>query len=216
MVHYVVQFKVRFLKHCSFPLYMYPLERIKGIILPNGYEPSEGNLRIKSLEGRTRIDFKPENRRFSDYDGIIYGLLSRYLIEHQTSNVLDIGGGYKSTAVQEMMEQFPYLTAINIDLFAENTKFSRQGNANSLPVKDLSIDAVVSVHCVSRFLISLRPEGETMVKEMARVLKPDGLAFVWPGFDLTPISKDFEAATQLYGKNTYGLVYRKTHAPYQS
>ena len=86
-------------------------------------------------------------------------------MEHQTLNVLDIGGGYKSTAAREMMERFPGLNAVNVDLFAENTQFSRQGNANSLPVKDSSIDAVISVNCVSRFLVSLKPEGETMLRK---------------------------------------------------
>ena len=45
---------------------MYPLERLEGIRLPEGYEPLEDMLRIKSPGGRTRIDFKPENRSFSD------------------------------------------------------------------------------------------------------------------------------------------------------
>lgn len=188
---------------------MYPLERLKGLELPRGYEPSEGNLRVKSRGGRAQIDFLPENKRFSDYNIIFYGILSKHFEAHPHLSVLDIGGGYQSLAVLEMMAQFPYLAAINVDLFAENTQFSRQGNAANLPIESASIDVVVSVNCASRFLISLPPEGKIMAGEVARVLKHDGLVFLFPSFDLRPVSSELEAVIQLYDKNTYASVHRK-------
>lgn len=193
---------------------MYPLKRLEGIKLPVGYEPSEHNLLIKYGK-RIRIGFLPDNHGFSGYDGIFYGLLSRYLAHNPASRVLDIGGGYDSIAVKQMTEQFPYATAVNIDLFAENTSISKQGNASSLPIEDSSIDVVVSVHCVSRFLISWPSEGHIMVKETERVLKHDGIIFLSPGFDLSSLSKELKPVTQLYGKNTWGTVHRKTCMHYQ-
>jgi ubiquinone/menaquinone biosynthesis C-methylase UbiE len=194
---------------------MYPLERLGQIKLPEGYEASLDNLKVIGDTG-IRTDFLPDNHPFSHYDEIFHGLLSAYLQKHPYSKFLDVGGGFESVAVQGLMAEFPDVTAVNVDLFAENTEYSRQGNADSLPIDDSSIDLVVSVNCVSRFLMSFHFQGRTMVEEIVRVLKPGGLSFVSPGFDLTPLSSGLEAVTQLYGQNPYSGVYRKVGTPLTS
>ncbi|MEK6949504.1 MAG: methyltransferase domain-containing protein [Nanoarchaeota archaeon] len=185
-----------------------------NVELPKGYSLVNGSIRIgKSDGGASETDIYPNNHDFAFYDKQFYGILSKYLRDHEDIALLDIGGGGLSLSVQQIMQKFPNAKAINIDLLAGDGPFSIHGNAAELLADEKSIDAVISVSSVAYLLIPKSPEAEKIVEGMVRVLKPSGYVFISPGVDLTIWSSGLEAVTSMYGKNTYGKVYTRINNP---
>jgi SAM-dependent methyltransferase len=177
--------------------------------LPAGYELHNNYLRVKNKDGRIRLELELISRSFERYDQFFQGLLSKIFSEEKKLNVLDIGGGYDSLAVQEINNLYPKINASNIDPFAENSKYSIGGFAESLPFSESSLDIVISVNCIFHFLASKEDRGPKMVEEVNRVLKPQGMFFLFPGYDINQVNNRLEQVVQLYNMNTFGKVYMK-------
>jgi SAM-dependent methyltransferase len=177
--------------------------------LPEDYELYGNHLRIRNKEGKIRVELELISRSFQKYDQFFQGLLSKIFSESIDLRVLDIGGGNKSSAVNDINLFYPENNAINIDPFAEDTDYSRIGFAESLPFPNSSFDIVISVNCLFHFLPSMQDKGSKMIEEAARVLKPDGMIFLFPGYDLNQVNTNLEQVIQLYNTNTFGKVYLK-------
>jgi SAM-dependent methyltransferase len=184
-------------------------QKINSENLPEGYELHNNCLRVKNRDGRIKLELELISRSFEKYDQFFQGLLSKILSEDKKLNVLDIGGGYDSLAIQEINNFYPKINASNIDPFAENSKYSIKGFAESLPFSKSSLDIIISVNCIFHFLASKEDRGPKMVEEVERVLKPQGMFFLFPGYDLNQVNNDLEQVVQLYNTNTFGKVYMK-------
>jgi glycosyltransferase involved in cell wall biosynthesis/ubiquinone/menaquinone biosynthesis C-methylase UbiE len=113
--------------------------------------------------------------------GIEHEHLHRYLFALQLckgKDVLDVasGEGYGSALLAQVAR-----TVVGIDIDAQSVRFANQtyiyhnlsyksGSATQIPIMDASMDVIVSFETIEHFA-----EHEDFLREIKRVLKPDGL-----------------------------------------
>jgi SAM-dependent methyltransferase len=166
------------------------------IRLPSGYGiyEEQGN----EMLGRARKEeFNIKNRSFLTVDKYfsqeISGTISEFLGKYPNRKiqVLDLAGGMESQAVKDIVRIKEYgdrVKALNVD-FAQNVEKGKgahrvQGDAANIPLADSSVDIVYSRQFLPfiRNLNLVNREHVLQVKkvlsEVARVLKPGGIAFI--------------------------------------
>lgn len=161
-------------------------------LLPGGYRFF--NLEGCGMMGNKGEDFAVVNRSFFDIDKYfsqeISKTINKLLNERLDKKilVLDLAGGTESRAVRDIENRKEFgnrVRAINID-FAQNIKKGVgarriQGNATNIPLADSSIDIVYSrqfLPFVERFGRKHSSQVKRVLSEVARVLKPGGIAFL--------------------------------------
>lgn len=126
------------------------------------------------------------NRDFDEVDGILDFLPSRAISERIAQgkipvSVLDVGGGWKSKATSQLARRFGVdVSVTNLDiLFPRGVTFGRVkavlGDASSMPVASESQDVVYSTYVFTYFS---EARSRAALSEIARVLKPGGVAFI--------------------------------------
>jgi ubiquinone/menaquinone biosynthesis C-methylase UbiE len=176
------------------------------ILLPSGYRISDEE-GFKMMENR-KEQFEIINRSFFDIDkyfsqGIsntINKLLNKY--PNGQIQVLDLAGGIESQAVKDIEKEKKFenrVRALNIDI-AQNIEKGKgaprvQGDATNIPLADSSIDIVYS-HQLLPFMERFHSEHSSQVKnvlsEVARVLKPGGVAFLDDEEELSGAKSDIK------------------------
>lgn len=96
-----------------------------------------------------------------------------YLMQNQEATVIDLAGGYKSSAAAEIAAWFPGTRVFNIDLMATGRPGVR-ADASQLPVQDSCIDLVI---CMQFLMHAQEKDLSLIVSEVERVLKPGGYFF---------------------------------------
>jgi len=162
------------------------------VLLPGGYRlfDQEGYKMI----GNRKEEFEVKNRSFYDIDGYFSQEISNSINELLNKHpgvqirVLDLAGGTESQAVKDIEKEKEFgnrVIALNVD-FAQSIKKGDgadrvQGDATNIPLADSSIDIVYSRQLLP-FMRRFEPEHDLQVKkvlsEVARVLKPEGVAFL--------------------------------------
>lgn len=162
------------------------------VLLPSGYRlfDQEGY----GMMGNGKEEFNVKNRSFLEVDMYFSQGISNTINEllnkrpSRQIQVLDLAGGTESQAVKDIEKEKEFgnrVMALNVD-FAQNIekgdKARRvQGDATHIPLTDSSIDIVYSRQLLP-FMRRFDPEHGLQVKkvlsEVARVLKPGGIAFL--------------------------------------
>lgn len=160
------------------------------VLLPSGYGfyEEEG---AKMLGNKTE-EFNVKNRAFENIDLYFNTAISGRIMEltnrhpDKQVRVLDLAGGTESKSVKDISQKFSgRVSAINID-FAQNVSKGAgalrvQGNVMSIPAADASFDIVYSRQLLPfllRFDRKHLTQVEKVLSEVARVLKPGGIAFL--------------------------------------
>ena len=146
------------------------------------------------MVGNRKEEFLVKNRSFLEVDMYfsqgISSTIKELLNKHPSRQiqVLDLAGGTESQAVKDIGKEKEFgsrVKALNID-FAQNIEKGNearrvQGNVTHIPLADSSIDIVYSRQLLP-FMRRFHPEHSLQVKivllEVARVLKPGGIAFL--------------------------------------
>lgn len=171
-------------------------------LLPKDYKSYEVEEdKVYTMLGNGKEEFAIKNRSFADIDLFFSNGISRAIGERLTRRpgeqvlVLDLAGGTESKAVRDIGEKYGNrVGAVNIDI-AQNIRkgmgvLRAQGSALSIPLADKSMDIIYSrqmLHFLQNLrLLDIRLFGpnkhqiqvETVLREVARVLKPGGIAFL--------------------------------------
>ena len=137
----------------------------------------------------------PGNYWGDDYD-VRYYLISK-MNQIKNCSIVDIGGGIGvvSSEMDNTNEKYNLDLSIN-DLKLSNATFSKSinnlcGEMTHLPIKDNSVDYVISCHLIelAKYLdiknnslikgeINTYPTLEKILKEIYRILKPHGIAYI--------------------------------------
>jgi ubiquinone/menaquinone biosynthesis C-methylase UbiE len=162
------------------------------VLLPGGYKlfEQEG---VKMV-GNTKEEFAVKNRSFLEVDTYFSQEISKTINELLNKRpvgqiqVLDLAGGTESQAVKDIEIEKEFgnrVLALNID-FSQNIEKGKgalrvQGDATQIPLADSSIDIVYSRQFLP-FIMRFNPKHNLQIKkvitEVARVLKPGGIAFL--------------------------------------
>lgn len=160
------------------------------VLLPNGYRFYE--VEGHKMFGDSKEEFALENRSFFDIDMYfsqkISSAINTLLKSHSTGQIqiLDLAGGTESRAVKDIEKEFENrVKALNLD-FAQNIEKGKgaqrvQGNALHIPLANSSVDIVYSrqvLPFIRRFEREHSMQIKTVLSEVARVLKPGGIAFL--------------------------------------
>lgn len=182
------------------------------VIIPKGYKLYE--VEGHSMMGNKKEEFNIKNRSFQDIDGYFSNEISKKINELLLNNsnnqvfVLDLAGGTESRAVNEIEKEFGNrMKAINIDIAINPNKGIEtnriQGDATQIPLANSSMDIVYSRQFLP-FIMRFNPEHFSQLKkvitEIARVLKPGGIAFLDDEEELSGVrseSKRREIAAEL-------------------
>ncbi|MFZ3069105.1 MAG: class I SAM-dependent methyltransferase [Microgenomates group bacterium] len=163
-----------------------------GVLAPNGYEFFEVEDNPMLGSDNKKEEFVIKNRSFSDVDGYFSGGVSREikkLLEENPNEqirVLDLAGGTESQAVRDIEKEFGNsVKALNID-FAQNIEKGKgadrvQGDATHIPLADASIQIVYCrqlLPFMKRFSSEHGSQVNKVLAEVARILKPGGIAFL--------------------------------------
>jgi len=162
------------------------------VLLPSGYRlfDQEGY----RMMGNRKEEFNIKNRSFLEVDMYFSQGISNTINEllnkrpSRQIQVLDLAGGTESQAVKDIEKEKEFgnrVVAFNID-FAQNIEKgdgSRrvQGDAINIPLTDSSIDVVYSrqfLPFMRRFDPGHGLQVKRVLSEVARVLKPGGIAFL--------------------------------------
>jgi len=174
------------------------------MLLPGGYRlfDQEGNM----MMGNRREEFNVNNRSFLNIDMYfsqeVSGRINKLLSERPEKQilVLDLAGGTESRAVKDIEKEQKFgnrVKALNID-FAQNIEKGEgarrvQGDATQVPLADSCVDIVYSRQFLP-FIRRFNPGHVLLVKkvlsEVARVLKPEGMAFLDDEEELSDIKSD--------------------------
>ena len=165
---------------------------IKEVLLPSGYRffNQEGYRMV----GNRKEEFLVINRSFSEVDRYfskgISSAISELLNERPSRQiqVLDLAGGTESQAVKDIEKNKIFghrVKALNVD-FAQNIKKGDgarrvQANVIHIPLADSSIDIIYSrqlLPFMKRFNRQHSLQVKKVLLEVARVLKPGGIAFL--------------------------------------
>jgi len=163
-----------------------------GVLIPNGYEFFEVEDNSMLGSNNKKEEFAIKNRNFSSVDSYFSGEISheiKKLLEESPSEqiqILDLAGGTESQAVRDIEKEFGNsVKALNID-FAQDIERGKganrvQGDATHIPLADSSIQ-IVYCRQLLPFMKRFNPEHSSQVNkvlgEVARILKPGGIAFL--------------------------------------
>ena len=100
----------------------------------------------------------------------------------ENSHVLEVGAG--SGLLQDQVQDY---TGLDISATARRYfhKTFVQGDARAMPFRDGEFDAAWSI-----WMLEHVPNPEMALAEMRRVIKPNGLLFLFPAFMVSPLSAD--------------------------
>jgi len=160
------------------------------ILLPKDYRIFERE--DVEMMGNGREEFAIKNRSYFDIDKYFSNSISAAINERLKENnmvyVLDLAGGIKSKAVRDIENNKDFegrVKALNIDIaqaVKEGKEANRvQGDAASLPLADSSVDIVYSrqfLPFVRQFSHEHSIKMNSILSEVARVLRPEGVAFL--------------------------------------
>lgn len=165
---------------------------IKEVLLPYGYRffDQEGYRMV----GNRKEEFLVINRSFFEVDMYFSKGISSAINEllnkrpSRQIQVLDLAGGTESQAVKDIEKNKIFghrVKALNVD-FAQNIKKGDgarrvQANVTHIPLADSSIDIVYSrqlLPFMKRFDRKHSLQVKKVLLEVARVLKPGGIAFL--------------------------------------
>lgn len=154
--------------------------RLPGFHLDGDEEPMFGNNRMGESWDITHRDFKTVDACFG-------GKISATLDQRRKNgivpiSILDVGGGIESTTSRDLATTYAEAVLVtNLDvILAESISNTANlkavlGDATNMPFDDQSFDIVYSWQVLFR----LKPERrEQALVEIARLLKPKGVAFV--------------------------------------
>ena len=177
---------------------------IKETLLPSGYRlfNQEGHRMV----GNKKEEFLVRNRSFSEVDMYfskgISSAINKLLNEHSSRQiqVLDLAGGTKSRAVKDIEKNKIFghrVKALNVDFVQDIKKGDGarrvQASATHIPLADSSIDIAYSRQLLP-FMKRFDREHSLQVKkvllEVARVLKPGGIAFLDDEEELSGVKSD--------------------------
>lgn len=160
------------------------------LLSPKGYHTfkEEGY----SMVGSKNNEYLLIDRSFNDVDTYFSNEISRSINKLQTQypdkqiKILDLAGGTKSQAVKDITRDFGNnITAINVDLIQNikdgNGALRVQGDATHIPLADSTIDIVYCrqfLPFLYRFKSEHLPQVEIVIREVARILKQGGVAFL--------------------------------------
>ena len=159
-------------------------------LLPDGYRffDEEGH----HMMGNGKEEFNVKNRSFSEVDMYFSQEISKTINELLNKSpgsqiqVLDLAGGTESQAVKDIKKEFgDRVIALNVD-FVQNIEkgdgaLRVQGDATHIPLADSNTDIVYSrqlLPFMRRFSPEHRVQVKKVISEVARVLKPGGIAFL--------------------------------------
>jgi ubiquinone/menaquinone biosynthesis C-methylase UbiE len=142
--------------------------------------------------GNNKEDFEVKNRSFFEIDTYfsqgVSGAINEFLAScpDEQIQILDLAGGTESKAVKDIEIKYAnHVRGINID-FAQDIDKGKgaqrvQGDATHIPLADSSVDIVYSrqlLPFLSRFEREHYSQVKEVFSEVARVLKPGGIAFL--------------------------------------
>ena len=129
------------------------------------------------------MDIEDYSQRFQFYDGVIPEILSSFLTSVKWANLLDLGCG--DGALLDALKNQDYLQgkSVNaVDLSESRIDLVRQynpeftcyvGDACSTQFPDSSMDFVISTQVIEHV-----DDDENLVREVYRLLKPGGIAYI--------------------------------------
>jgi len=160
------------------------------IEVPKGYhfeEADQFGTMLSKNDGKEA--FVLINREFGLINHVLGYLPSQYtefFIDQKIApvRVLDIGAGRNSVAANGLQERYKEkVSVIALDLLPANQKsaniMSIAGDATALPIRDETIDVVYSFQLLSHMENDgTYQKGTAVLREIARVLKPGGVAIL--------------------------------------
>lgn len=169
--------------------------------------PSSSDLRARS---RRQFESWSRGHHGSLLESLFCRPTNRLLLEvlpHRVGGrLLDIGCG-KCFLLEDLLERSPELQPLGLDFAEGMLRVARRrtlgsipvlmGDSGSLPFASGTFDLVICTHCFHHF-----PNQRRVVREMSRILRPGGLAFVLDG------DRD-----QLWGRILYDVIVTWAEGP---
>lgn len=154
--------------------------------------------RLNSWEQLRESRFSPQtDRGIEDYQ-VAFGIDVDTL---RGKKILDLGSG-KGAFIKEAWARGIEVVGVNPGVYHKEIlpnhpkEKTAAALAQSLPFKDQSFDVIFSVYGVPYYLEELKSEYVAMFREIARTLKNDGTAYLWPFREVKLKRKEFADAVK--------------------
>ncbi len=159
-------------------------------MMPSSYQAydQEGN----KMVGDGKQEYFLANRSFEEVNAYFSGQIGQSIVEmysknpQEKINILDLAGGTKSQAIKDINEIYgPRVNAFNVDIVhnvqQDQNVLRVQGSATELPIANESMDVIYCrqfLPFLNRFNRDHSLQVERVLAEVARILKPGGIAFL--------------------------------------